>query len=64
MSTASTSTNNPILARPWLSATIFALVVFGVFMGALYNSATSVHHEGGDHGAGHGSEHKSAPAAH
>ncbi|HRI69535.1 MAG TPA: hypothetical protein PK156_35130 [Polyangium sp.] len=64
MSTSTDSTSNPILARPWLSATIFAIAVFCVFVGALYNSATS-HHEGGaSHGAPHGGEHKAAPAAH
>ena len=64
-SSSSHSTGNPVLDNPGLSATLFAIVVALSFVGLLYMSATS-HHEGGEHGAaaGHGGEHKAAPAAH
>jgi hypothetical protein len=57
MSTSSNSTGNPILDNPGVSATVFALVVFFAFVGAIYNSATS------HHGEEHGADHKTAPAS-
>jgi len=40
---------------PGIIATVVTLVVGGIFLGALYNSATSGH--GGDHGGEHAAEH-------
>lgn len=62
-SSNSNSTGNPILDNPGVTATLFAIITVIVFIGALYNSATS-HHGDSDHGKGHGGEHKAAPAAH
>jgi hypothetical protein len=66
MSSSSNSTGNPILDNPGVTATLFAILTVIVFVGMLYNSATS-HHGDSDHGkSGHGNsgEHKAAPAAH
>ncbi len=58
MATSSNSTGNPLLDNPGVTATVFAIIVFFAFVGALYNSATSSH--GDNHGAAHGGEHKAA----
>jgi hypothetical protein len=50
MATSQNSSGNPILDNPGVSATIFAIVVFCGFLGALYNVATSPH-GGGHHAA-------------
>ncbi|HMY17744.1 MAG TPA: hypothetical protein PKA58_15580 [Polyangium sp.] len=60
---SSNATGNPALDNPGVTATLFAIVVFCGFVGALYNAATS-HHGGGDHAQPHGGQHQSAPAAH
>ena len=40
---------------PGIISTVLTLIIGGIFLGALYHSATS--HHGGDHGDAHGSEH-------
>lgn len=46
---------------PGIIATVVTIIVGAVFLGALYNSATSGHHGEGDHGGDHAAEH-AAPA--
>ena len=41
---------------PGIISTVVTIVVGVIFLGALYNSATSGHH-GDDHGGGHGGDH-------
>jgi hypothetical protein len=50
-----------IARNPGIVATLVTFLVAGVFLGALYHSATSGHSSGG-HGESHGGE--SAPAHH
>ncbi len=58
---ASDEKTGPIAENPGIIATLITLLVAGVFLGALYHSATSGHSSGG-HGESHGGE--SAPAHH
>ena len=59
MASSTNSTGNPLLDNPGVTAVVFAIIVFCVFVGAIYNSATSHH----DTGSAHGGEHKAAPAS-
>jgi len=63
MATSSTSTGNPLLDNPGVTAVVFAIIVFCAFVGAIYNSATSHHDTGAAHGKGHGGDNKAAPAS-
>jgi len=51
MAKAEVSSGNVVLDHPGIAASVFALITLLVFVGALYNVATS-HHPSG-HGAGH-----------
>jgi hypothetical protein len=51
------SSGNVILDHPGVAAAVFALVTLFVFVGALYNVATSSHHP-----SSHGGGHPAAPA--
>ena len=44
MAKAETSSGNVLLDHPGIAASVFALITLCVFVGALYNVATSSHH--------------------
>lgn len=56
MAKAQGSSGNVVLDYPGVSAVVFALITLFVFVGALYNVATS------HHPSSHGGEHPAAPA--